>query len=424
MISKSKVDKIGRILAFSEGKSDSELEEAYSILNEYRMRYLEPLTKLTLKLREWLAKFSHDYYIAQRLKRTPRIIEKLKRLSTIRLSQLQDIGGCRIIVENNIIVDELLDFILQKLSKSKSISLVGRPTDYREKGRDDSGYRAVHVIVSVDGEKIEIQLRSNMQHYWAESIERTSIIYKKNLKSLEGNPIVIKYFKVLSDIFYEIECKQEPTIPQINLLDKLRDEAESIIKSSDSYEVLHSNIRENFIQAMKSAAEKRYRKLYNWLLIFNWKKGEFQNWMILENKKPKEIAAEYAKNEKIYSIEEGYEVVLIGASSVETIRHTHSHYFGLQNYDEVLDGFDETAISFKKRKPINPSSRIILGKMVSNGKWGKRIITVETIKNHYCPQVNNLEKVLADLLNAGLVKKSAHGYSLNSSKRDEIYSLI
>lgn len=155
MISKSKVDKMGKTLAFPEGKSGSELEEAYGVLNEYRMRHLEPLTKLTLKLREWLSKFSHDYYIAQRLKRTPRIIEKLQRLSTIRLSQLQDIGGCRIIVENNIIVDELLDFILRKLSKSKSISLIGQPTDYREKGRDDSGYRAVHVIVSVDGEKIE-----------------------------------------------------------------------------------------------------------------------------------------------------------------------------------------------------------------------------------------------------------------------------
>ena len=77
MVSKSQVDKIGRTLAFPEEQSNIDLEEAYKILNEYRMNHLEPLNKLTLKLREWLSKFSYDYYIAQRLKRTPRISEKL-----------------------------------------------------------------------------------------------------------------------------------------------------------------------------------------------------------------------------------------------------------------------------------------------------------------------------------------------------------
>ena len=162
----------------------------------------------------------------------------------------------------------------------------------------------------------------------------------------------------------------------------------------------------------------------NWLLIFNWKTGEFQNWSLLEDNTPEYIAKEYEKYEKSYSVDSGYEVVVIGASSVETIRHTHSHYFGLQNYDKVLDGFDDTLISFQKRKDINPTSRIILSKLVTNRKWGKITVTLDTIKNHYCKDKSDIVESLERLVSEQLVIQHNYGYSLNSSKNDEINSLI
>lgn len=429
MLSKSKIDKVGKILVEPKKYTEEQVNNAYELLSQYRMEHLKPLTELNLRLREWLMDFSKDYYIAQRLKRTPRIIEKLRRLKTLRLSQLQDIGGCRIIVENYQVQEELFQYIINRLAKSKVITIYGNkknnPVDYRERGRDDSGYRAIHIILKVREMKIELQIRSNMQHYWAESIERTSIIYQKNIKSLQGDPIVIQYFKTLSDIFFEIECNRNPTITQKNDLDELKIEAEKIIKNADSYKLLNSNVNENFIQHMKARVSKsRYRKIYNWLLIFNWKTGEFQNWILLEKTKPEEIAKEYEKNEKSYSVDYGYEVVVIGASSVETIRHTHSHYFGVQNYDKVLAGFDDTLISFKKRKDINSTSRFILYKLVTNRKWGKSTVTVDTIKNHYCKDKADVVESLDRLVREQLVVRYNHGYSLNSSKNDEINSLI
>ena len=218
----------------------------------------------------------------------------------MRLSQLQDVGGCRIIVENYQIQEELFQYIIHKLTKGKIITIdtnkKNNPVDYRERGRDDSGYRVIHIIVKVRGVKIELQIRSSLQHYWAESIERTSIIYQKNLKSLQGDPIVIQYFKTLSDIFLEIECNRHPTITQKRDLDELKIEAEKIIKNADSYNLLYSDVNEKFIQHMKSRVsktyQKRYKKIYNWLLIFNWKTGEFQNWILLNNNDSEYIAKE------------------------------------------------------------------------------------------------------------------------------------
>ena len=215
MISKTKIDKVGKILINPEGYSLDDIVKANEIFDNYRMQHLKPLTELTIKIKAWLVDFSYDYYIAQRLKRRPQIIKKLKRFSNMRLSQLQDIGGCRIIVESNKIVDEILKYIVFKLSKGKSYIIDEKknknPVDYRIQGRDDSGYRAVHIIVKARDVKLEIQLRSRIQHYWAESIERTSIIYNRNLKEMDGDYKVIEYFKVLSNIFYEIECNREPT---------------------------------------------------------------------------------------------------------------------------------------------------------------------------------------------------------------------
>lgn len=160
VLSKTQIDKAGIILSNEIWKSEKEYEERTEVLNLYRQSHLLPITEVTLKLQEWLEKaFSHRYYIAQRLKRKPQILRKLRRLS-VRLSQLQDIGGCRIIVENNNVTDELVRFIHKRLVRNKFF-VIKKETDYRENGRDTTGYRAYHIIIERNGYKLEIQIRPN-----------------------------------------------------------------------------------------------------------------------------------------------------------------------------------------------------------------------------------------------------------------------
>jgi len=175
VVSKAKIDKAGLALAGRQNVSEDEIYEFEDIFDEYRKSHLQPLSEMTLELQEWLSQYGSKYYIAQRLKRKPQILRKLNRFS-VRLTQLQDIGGCRIIVELNSDVERLINFLESKVAKQEPLKLI-RTTDYREKGRDDSGYRAVHLILEKSGAKLELQVRSRIQHYWAVNKKGDRLLY-------------------------------------------------------------------------------------------------------------------------------------------------------------------------------------------------------------------------------------------------------
>ncbi len=76
---------------------------------------------------------------------------------------MQDIAGCRIIVAN---VKEQDDVVasLKKIFPNATV------VDRREK--PSFGYRAVHLTPKVRGLPVEIQVRSLLQHRWAEFSEK------------------------------------------------------------------------------------------------------------------------------------------------------------------------------------------------------------------------------------------------------------
>ena len=62
----------------------------------------------------------------------------------------------------------------------------------------------------------------------------------------------------------------------------------------------------------------------NWIIIFNWKSGQFVNWQITE-RNPESAIKAYSDSEKTWPADQGYEVVMIGSSNVATIQKTHNH---------------------------------------------------------------------------------------------------
>ncbi|HNT98517.1 MAG TPA: hypothetical protein PKK31_09655 [Elusimicrobiales bacterium] len=101
-------------------------------------------------------------YTGRPVKSTKSLIEKLNR-ETSRLSQIQDISGYRIVVEDVFMQNDVV-------SKLEEIFDLVDVVDRRE--RSSNGYRAVHVIPYVEGKPFEIQIRSKLQHYWAELSEK------------------------------------------------------------------------------------------------------------------------------------------------------------------------------------------------------------------------------------------------------------
>lgn len=366
-----------------------------------------------------LASYGTEYYIAQRLKRKPQIIRKLNRLS-VRLTQLQDIGGCRIIVPKDKDVDQIYAFLEDK-AKTEAGFNIERITDYREKGRDDTGYRSLHVIMVREKLNLELQIRSRIQHYWAESIERTSVIYGHHLKEKEGAPEVVDYFKNLSDVFYEIESGREPSQAQKIQIDALRLSCEKIISDSDKHKVFDSFVNEGVIKTLTEKESKNPSGINNWILIFDWNQGSFVSWDIV-SQNPDDAVAAYVHYEHMYPADHGFEVVLIGSSEIATVRQTHSHYFGIETYHNVLESLDSSIIGFTRKIDIDVGVRQILSCMHRRHFWGKKTILEDTLRNHFCKNVITFEVSLQTLIGKNLIIRSPqnNGYSLNVSKKPEI----
>lgn len=381
-----------------------------------------PLSKTTIEVQQWLAQYGKPYFIAQRLKRKPQILRKLKRFS-VRLSQLQDIGGARIIVDQNSDVDEVANYLINTFESNKNFKVI-KKTDYRGDGREDSGYRAYHIILERDKYQMELQIRSKIQHYWAETIERTSIVYGHFIKELEGNQTVIQYFKTLSDLFYEIESGRTPDAALRTKVEELRNHSEKIIQNADEKNIFSSHVNEGIIRDLEEK-EKKLRKpgLNNWIFVFNWNIGSFVTWELITND-PEEAIKQYVDYENTYTSEHGFEVVLVGSSEVATVRQTHSHYFGLNHNDgPVLEDINSSIVGFSNTMNIDVGAREILRTLNRKHCWGSKTISVDTLRNHYCQNILTFESSFQSLLDKELLLLG-NGISLNLKKKNIINKYV
>ncbi|WP_278673060.1 RelA/SpoT domain-containing protein [Alistipes indistinctus] len=422
-ISKSAIDKAGNILAKEKFQTYEEWESSDAIFDEFRQAHLQPLTSTTIALQNWFRADNASYIIVQRLKRKPQILRKLKRLNT-RLTQLQDIGGLRVIVDQNSDVDKLIEYITSKLKQQTSI-VVKRIVDYREKGRDDSGYRAAHIVMERDGVFLELQIRSRIQHYWAELIERTSVIYGYVIKELEGDRRVINYFKDLSNLFYLIETGQQPDSSQKIDIERSRIEAETIINESDTKNILSGYVNEGIVKTLVDKEKRTGESNFNnWIFIFNWNQGIFVDWTNV-SLNPDEAIKSYVEYENKYPADKGFEVVLVGTSSVANVRETHSHYFGLAQQSNILETLNESIVGFSNQMDIDVGARQILQTMERRRYWGRKSVSIDTLKNHYCQDILTFESSLNTLIERELVcKPSNKGVSLNIKKKGDILSYL
>jgi putative GTP pyrophosphokinase len=98
---------------------------------------------------------------ARPAKSTVSIIRKLRRES-IRLSQMQDIAGCRLVVST---IDEQDAVVEASVREHPGWSV------YDRRARPSYVYRAVHVVATVGGKPVEIQVRDRPPT-WLGGIQR------------------------------------------------------------------------------------------------------------------------------------------------------------------------------------------------------------------------------------------------------------
>ncbi len=105
-------------------------------------------------------------------KSTSSIIEKLHRES-IRLSQMQDIAGCRLVVGDLVKQEEVVASLSTVFPGASVIDRRANPS---------YGYRAVHIIPRIFEKLIEVQVRTSLQHIWAEYSEKLSDVFDPSIK--------------------------------------------------------------------------------------------------------------------------------------------------------------------------------------------------------------------------------------------------
>ena len=193
-------------------------EVALKILDNWRAIHSYPLQVFYVRLRTVSKKLDSTSLTAQRLKRVSSVIAKLQRRyygknPSMELTQMQDIAGCRAILSNVTLAKRLAEEEYIKKKGDLKHKLVGTK-DYITNPKPD-GYRGIHLIYSYksdkknkkkyDGLLVEIQIRSKLQHIWATAVETVDFFTRQAIKSNEGQPEWIEFFRLVSSAFAKLE---------------------------------------------------------------------------------------------------------------------------------------------------------------------------------------------------------------------------
>ena len=313
--------------------SDADKSNALEVINNWRASHQYPLNLISDALRKKAKKLTPKGNVVQRIKRLRAIEEKLDR-ETIKLNQMQDIGGCRVIVSTIGQVNALLK------SYSKKGGAV-KITNYIEKPRD-TGYRGVHIIhefcskqyPQYNNLKIEMQLRTQKQHIWATGVETVGYYINQPLKANKGDQDWLRFFQLLSSAI----ALQEGT-PLVKGTPKTR-----IQILVEFLEVINRIDAVSSIMMYGRAAKilgdpKNTRGASHFLIELNTKKKE----MNVKAYKEKDISLaqknyEEAEKNKL----DGVNVVLASASSYAALKRAYPNYF--LNTEKFLTLLKDTLI--------------------------------------------------------------------------------
>lgn len=182
----TKIDQLGIRL-----RGDDYSDEDMLMLDRFRRSYASAYEDAVNRIR-------HDLRLAptgRPAKSTQAIRDKLNRSPT-RLSQMQDIAGCRLIVEDRRQQDAIVAEITRLFPESTVVDRRDKPSH---------GYRAVHVIVRTGGKAVEVQVRTEPQHAWAEYAEKLADTIDPALKYGGGPESPRAILQALSNVAQFVE---------------------------------------------------------------------------------------------------------------------------------------------------------------------------------------------------------------------------
>lgn len=317
--SKKQINKAGQIIANSDS-SQEDRNNALEIINNWRATHAYPLHVINAGLRRG----NPNAIVVQRLKRLESITGKIERFPEMQLYKMQDLGGCRVIVDT---IDQVYDAV-SRYKNSRIRHILKREYDYIQNPKE-SGSRSYHMVYQFQSDKIEtynknmlieIQFRTKLQHIWATAVEMMGIYTKTNLKSSIGNKDILRFFTLISSLFAIKE--NMPVCPNTS------EWADELIR-----EIMEIDKNSNIIMKLKAINQAvqitEYNKNFNlkngyYLLTLNYEEPSLN----IEVFKPSEfeLAANiYAKIE--VELQNKIDTVLVSVKSFDNLKAAYPNYF-------------------------------------------------------------------------------------------------
>lgn len=307
-----------------------------------------PINTFQATLRKRLHWIDRKSLVAQRLKRIPSIVEKLRRFPDMELARMQDIGGLRAVVGTLRQVELLHKNYRDVLFQHELVS----ERDYIAKPKK-SGYRSIHLVYrykntatpDYDGLLIELQLRTKQQHAWATAVETMGTFLKHALKSSEGPEEWLNFFALTGSAFAHLEDR--PLVPGFEHLTP-SETFKAVVQKAHQLKVRDKLT--GFGAAIDAIhSDKRKGKYYLLILDPVAKTLRYQAY----SKERFDVAtADYLKAEE--QIVEGSQTqaVLVATASVEALRRAYPNFFlDTHEFLNVLKGIEEQVASEQSKNP-------------------------------------------------------------------------
>ena len=329
---KGEIDRSGQLL-IELPAADERRSDALEIIHNWRSCHAYPLHIIAKTLQSRAKReLSAAVGVVRRIKRLPSIGLKLNQNPAMKLSQMHDIGGCRAVVNSVVEVDKLAAVYLRAASRRRSEtdrSFLAKTYDYIKEPKVD-GYRGVHLIMKYrsdtkpvfNGQRIEIQLRSQLQHAWATAVETCQAFTGQALKSKikSANQTWLRFFSLMSAAIAAREKRPlVPMTPQVKA-----DRKRELKELEDAEQIITKLTTWN--HAIQSTEHHGTERLTAYLMELDTEAKTLSIQGFPPRKMPIAQAA-YLERERATEGDPNVQVVLVSADSLSNLKRAYPNFY-------------------------------------------------------------------------------------------------
>jgi hypothetical protein len=322
--SKTTYNRAGKVLLDANATEEAR-RDAFTKVGNWRAAHRYPLHATMMTLRVRAHRWDAQSIVVQRLKRLPSILPKL---TWMRLTQIQDIGGCRAVVRD---LSRLNQLHGTYMARSRA-AMEGEPDNYVAHPKTD-GYRGVHYVFRYasdrprfecfNGLKVEVQLRTRAQHSWATALEIVDMFTGQQLKTdidkNEADPRWKRFFQLMGTaIALEEDCPIVPQTPDNPA--ELAAELRTVCQALDAVVTL-----EAFGAAVQHITSNSARKGGSYIVTLDTQKRLLRT-STYRGRQLRRIDDDYLALETKHLNDEHIQVVQVDADSLDQLKRAYPNY--------------------------------------------------------------------------------------------------